>query len=287
MQRAWQVQDLLDWTKTYFERLGISEPRLEAEVLLSHALNTSRINLYVEFDRPVNHEERRVFREMIKRRAAGEPAAYLIGRREFMSLPFMVDSRVLIPRPDSEILVEESIRLISSMKGEAKVVDVGTGSGALAISIAKYVPTALVYATDIDQRALEVAPSNSLLNEVESRVIFLQGHLLEPVYDLHFDLILANLPYIPSEKMNCLPRGVREFEPSTALDGGPQGISFYKELINSAYPLLNEYGYLLMEVSDREQIDLLLKDAVSGWIRHYTLQDLGRRDRVLVLQKGR
>lgn len=286
MQKAWRVQDLLDWTKNYFERLGILEPRLEAEVLLSYAMKTNRMSLYVEFDQPVNFEERRIFREMIKRRAAGEPTAYIVGRREFMSLPFMVDSRVLIPRPDSEVLVEESIRLLDNIKGEARVVDVGTGSGALAISIAKYVSTASVYATDIDQQALEVAKGNSSLNKVDSQVIFLQGHLLEPVYDLHFDLIVANLPYIPSEKMIDLPKEVREFEPFTALDGGPQGISFYQELMNSAYSHLNEYGYLLMEISDREQIDLLLRDATSDWDRHYVLQDLGRRDRVLVLQKG-
>ncbi len=286
MQKEWQIQDLLGWTKQRFEGLGIKEPRLEAEVLLSHALKMDRISLYVNYDRPVDAEERNVFRTMVKRRMAGEPAAYIIGEKEFMSLPFAVDSRVLIPRPDTEIMVEESLRLAALMGGQLLAADIGTGSGALAISTAKYIPGIKVYAVDIDEQALQVARSNAILNGVEDRIDFVRGNLLEMLPDSVFDLIMANLPYIPSEAMADLPREVREFEPHSALDGGPRGTRFYRELMDTAYGHLAPGGYLLMEISDDGQAQELLTNENKWWKRHYMLKDLGNRYRVLVLVKG-
>lgn len=281
------VQDLLSWTKSHFEGLGIAEPRLEAEVLLAHALKLDRLGLYVQHDRPVNQEERASFREMIKRRIKGEPTAYITGQREFMSLPFSVDRRVLIPRPDTETLVEESIRLLRGYKGEARVLDVGTGSGAIAVSIAKYVPHARVFGVDVSKEALEVAQGNAVLNGVETRVFFIHGHLLETITSSEqFHLIVANLPYIPSEKMADLPREIRDFEPRGALDGGPGGLVFYQELLPQAFGHLSEPGFLLLEVGDSIQVEVLCQCLDGYWSSHYVLKDLGHRDRVLVLKKG-
>ncbi len=281
------VQDLLSWTKNHFEGLGIAEPRLEAEVLLAHALKLDRMGLYVYHDRPANQEEREAFREMIRRRVKGEPTAYIIGQREFMSLPFLVDRRVLIPRPDTETLVEESIRLLRGYEGEVKVLDVGTGSGAIAVSIARYVPQATVYGVDISGDALQVARDNATLNGVEDRVVFGQSNLLENVTSGPFQLITANLPYIPSEKMAELPKEIREYEPREALDGGPGGLNFYIKLLPQAYRLLGEPGFLLLEVGDSSQVRELCQHIDDAWSGYYVLQDLGNRDRVLVFMKGK
>ncbi|NLW44012.1 MAG: peptide chain release factor N(5)-glutamine methyltransferase [Syntrophomonadaceae bacterium] len=287
MSRDWTVQDLLNWTKSRFAGLGIAEPRLEAEVLLAHALNLDRIGLYVQYDRPVNQEERASFREMIRRRVKGEPAAYITGHKEFMSLPFQVDRRVLIPRPDTEILVEESIRLLRGYKGEVRVLDVGTGCGAIAISIARYLPHALVYGVDISEAALEVAKANALLNGVADRVFFCQSDLLDSADFGTFHLIAANLPYIPSEKMKDLPPEVREYEPQQALDGGPDGLAVYRRLLPQAWRHLGVPGFLLLEVGDAGQAEELKRYAGEAWSGYYILKDLGQRDRVLVLKKGK
>ncbi len=284
MQKEWKVQDLLSWTKNHFEGLKITEPRLEAEVLLAHALKLDRLGLYVQYDRPVNMDERAIFREMIKRRIKGEPTAYITGQREFMSLPFSVDERVLIPRSDTEALVEESIRLLRGYKGEVRVLDVGTGSGAIAVSIAKYVPNATVWGVDISREALEVAENNAILNGVEARVVLIHGHLLEEVSG-PFELIVANLPYIPSEKISHLPPEIRDFEPRLALDGGVGGLVFYQEMLPRAFEHLTEFGFLLLEVGDSTQAQTLCRSLGDYWSSYYVLKDLGHRDRILVLKK--
>jgi release factor glutamine methyltransferase len=286
LSREWTVQDLLSWTKSHFEGLGIAEPRLEAEVLLAHALSLDRLGLYIQHDRPANQEERASFREMVRRRVKGEPTAYITGQKEFMSLPFRVDRRVLIPRPDTEILVEESIRLLRGYKGEVKVLDVGTGSGAIAISIAKYVPQALVYGVDISEEALEVAKANAVLNGVANRVFFYHSDLLDSVTSGTFQLIAANLPYIPSEKMKDLPPEVREYEPREALDGGAEGLTVYKRLLPQAWQHLSVPGFLLLEVGDAGQAEELNRYAGEAWSGYYVLTDLGQRERILVLKRG-
>lgn len=286
MKQDWTVQELLDWTKNYFVQNNVAEPRLEAEVLLACALDLDRIGLYVQHDRPVNLDERTRFREMIKRRISGEPTAYIVGQKEFMSLPFNVDSRVLIPRPDTEVLVEEAIRLLNGMSGDLRVADIGTGSGAIAVSIAHYVPKTVVWAVDIDPKAVCVAETNAVQNGVESRIQFVIGNLLEPVAGEQYDLIASNLPYIPSEEMSKLPNEVKNFEPVRALDGGSGGIRFYCELIPQAVQCLHEGGYLMMEISDQRQADDVAHTLGQGWAELYILKDLGGRERVVVARKG-
>lgn len=273
MKKEWRAQDLLDWTRNYFKTKGIEEPRLEAEVLLSYALRLERIELYVQFDRPANEAERALFRELIKRRVAGEPISYIVNRREFMSLPFYVDPRVLIPRPDTEILVEEGIRLLRQRPNQVRAADIGTGSGAIAVSLARYVPQVQVFAVDNNPGALEVATHNAALNGVEKRIVFRAGHLLEPLEGQQFHVIAANLPYIPSKDLPKLSKEVRDFEPWSALDGGLDGVSIYKELIPQAWSYLNEDGYLLVELGNEVQAQLLIDSLGSGWSGYYLLKD--------------
>lgn len=286
MKLDWTVHELLDWTKNYFVQNNVAEPRLEAEVLLACALDLDRIGLYVQHDRPVNQEERTRFREMIKKRINGEPTAYIVGQKEFMSLPFKVDPRVLIPRPDTEVLVEEAIRLLNGMDGDLRIADIGTGSGAIAVSIAHYLPQTTVWAVDIDPEAVCVAEANAVRNGVESRIQFVIGNLLEPVAEEKYDLITANLPYIPSEQMPKLPNEVKNFEPARALDGGSGGVRLYRELIPQAIQCLNEGGYLIMEILDQQQAEDVSGALIQGWAENYVLRDLGGRERVVVARKG-
>lgn len=287
MKQQWTVQELLTWTCEYFAGHGIPAPRLEAEVLLASALGVDRITLYMQYDRPVNEDERAVFREYIKRRSRGEPTAYITNNKEFMSLSFQVDSRVLIPRPDTETLVEEAIRLLRMRTGPHLVADVGTGSGAVAISLAYYVPEARVYAVDIEPGAIEVARANAARNRVEDRVEFTVGNLLEPLLDMKLDLIAANLPYIPSSDLPKLPKEIRDFEPLLALDGGADGLVYYRKLVEQAVSVIKPGGFLLMELGDASQI----KELEAGldrrnWPVSYVVEDLGQRPRVLAVKRG-
>ncbi|MGE5396000.1 MAG: peptide chain release factor N(5)-glutamine methyltransferase [Chitinophagales bacterium] len=282
----WRVKDLLEWTINYFAGHNITEPRLEAEVLLASALGLERVGLYVEYDRPANEDERAIFRDMVKRRVRGEPSAYITGQKEFMSRPFNVNQSVLIPRPDTEVLVEECIRLLRERSGKKVVADVGTGSGAIAVSLAFYVPETVVYAIDISRPALEIANSNAVLNGVDERIFFEEGDLLAPVSFMKFDLIAANLPYIPSDDISELQVEVSEYEPKIALDGGLDGLAIYRRLLPAAFTNLKKDGYLLIEIGGEEQRIALAALLDQMNINYYVLSDLGGRERVMVAGKG-
>lgn len=226
----------------------ISEPRLDAEVLLAHVLGIDRLQLFVEPDKIVPATELASFRGIISERAAGRPVAYLTGQREFMSLIFRVGPGVLIPRPETELLVEEALRLNPSV-----VIDVGTGSGAIAVSLAYFLPGVKVYATDISTDALAFARKNAAEHGVAGKVTFFPGSLLEPLVDqaapaLKAQCITANLPYIPAGELDNLPVDVRDYEPWQALDGGPDGLELYRTLIPQAAELFAPGGILLMEI---------------------------------------
>lgn len=286
MQKDWRIQDLLEWTREYFQNHDIAEPRLEAEVLLAFALNLNRVGLYVQYDRPVNADERAHFRELIKRRASHEPTAYIVGQREFMSMNFKVDERVLVPRPDTEVLVEEAIQILRKIEGPVTAVDVGTGSGAIAVSLARYVPQAVVYAVDVEPGALALASENAAANGVQDRVIFERSDLLTGLSVEKVHLIAANLPYIPEQDMSGLPAEVKNYEPHLALNGGPDGIVYYSTLMRQAVSQLQPQGSLLMEIADRRQGDLLMAQAGGDYGEYRVLNDLGGRERVLVMKRG-
>jgi release factor glutamine methyltransferase len=252
-EQTWTVGRLLEWTAGFLQQKGAESARLDAQVLLAHALGCRRIELYTRYQETATDEVRQSFRELVRRRLDGCPVAYLVGRKEFYSLEFDVDHRVLIPRPDTETVVVECLALAKAMTAPA-VLDVGTGSGAIAVAVAKQHPRAAVTATDVSPDALEVARRNAEKHGVADRVRFLQGDLFAalPVGE-RFDFILSNPPYIAGSEWDTLPIGVRDFEPRLALDGGPDGYAVFDRLVEQAGEHLNPGGHLIVEIGSPQE----------------------------------
>ena len=256
--KPWTIKNLLKVTTDYLKKNKIDSPRLSAEILLAHQLNTSRVKLYLDFDRPLNDEEISGYRSLIRRRLNREPIQYLAGRQEFWSLEFIVGMEVLIPRPESELLVEQAIALCREERltetRSPGILDLGTGCGALAISIARELENARIWACDISGDALNIADLNARKHAVESRIEFLQGDLWQPVMDqgLTFDIILSNPPYIDSDAFDHLAPEVRDHEPRLALDGREGGMFYIEKIIKKGTDYLNPGGWILLEM-DPEQ----------------------------------
>lgn len=241
---TWTVLRLLQWTEGYLRDKGIEGPRLDAQLLLADVLKLDRVGLYLNYDRPLDAGELGAFREMVRRRARREPVQYILGKTEFWSLPFRVTPAVLIPRGDTEVLVEEAL----GRAPEARtVLDVGAGSGAIAVALARELPAARVEGIDISAEALEVAAENARENGVADRVAFREGDLAE-LPEGPWDLIVSNPPYIPAGDLPGLMPEVRDFEPRSALDGGPDGLAAYRSLARQAPTRLTAGGWMLVEV---------------------------------------
>jgi release factor glutamine methyltransferase len=244
----WPVGRLLDWTAKYFAQKGSDYPRLDAEVLLAHCLGWRRIDLYTRYEESPSEEVRKRFKELIGRRIEGCPVAYLVGRKEFFGLELVVSPAVLIPRPESEYVVMECLRLAKDM-AQPRVLDIGTGSGNLTVAIAHQHKGARVTAIDISPEALAVASHNAIKHAVADRVRFLAGDLFSPLSpEDQFDFVLSNPPYIAHEELAKLPGGVRDYEPRVALDGGPGGFALFDRLIAGAPEHLAPDGYLIVEI---------------------------------------
>jgi release factor glutamine methyltransferase len=279
---VWAVLEVLRWTTAHFEKHGVASARLDAELLAAHAFGMSRIELYAHFDRPLAAAELASYRDLVSRRLAGEPVAYLLGHKEFWSLDLLVDSRVLIPRPDSETLVEEALDRFAGPGG--RIADVGTGSGALALALAKERPEAQVFATDISPEALAVARANA--ERLGLAVTFWQGDLDQALVPAgRFELIVANLPYIPSAEIDGLSADVRS-EPRQALDGGADGLALLRRLIEAAPELLQPEGCLALEVGAGQAgaVEEFLRGAGFGGVR--SRRDLAGIERVVSGVKG-
>lgn len=293
--KVWTIREVLQWTMDFFARRRLEQPRLEAEVLLKKVLGQDRVQLYMNFDQPLEAHELAAYRRLIQRRAAGEPAAYLVGEKEFMSLAFEVNRQVLIPRPDTEVLVEIALEWLQKTAVEIfspphLVVDVGTGCGNIAVSLAYYFPSARVVAIDIAAAALEVARRNAVRHGVDERITFWEGDLLSPLEELglkgQVQLIAANLPYIPSSSLPHLPREVL-YEPLAALDGGRDGLAYYRRLLPQAEAALCPGGLLLMEIGENQARPLLKLLAGEAWEEVRVHNDYGGRERVVQARKKR
>lgn len=251
--QEWTIGRLLTWTTDYLKQHGAANPRLDAEVLLADVRNCQRIELYTAFDVVADEATRAAFREHVRRRAAGEPVAYLVGRREFFSLSFRVTRDVLIPRPETEHLVVECLDLLKQPplhEQVARVADVGTGSGAIAVCIAKHVLACRVLAIDISEAALDVARDNAHRHEVAERIEFLHSDLLaDAPADVLFDVIASNPPYVSLPEWEQLPAEIKAFEPRAALVGGASGSETIARLIPQAAERLRPGGWLLIEIS--------------------------------------
>lgn len=283
-REVWTVGSILKWTEQYFLGKGVESPRLDSEVLLSHVLQKERIYLYVHFDEPLQPEELASFKEMIKKRVSGLPVAYILGYKEFMGLNFSVSPAVLIPRPDTEILVEAVLERFKKME-TVEFADIGTGSGAIALSLLKNLPKASCSAVDISREALAVAEKNAEDLGVYERVEFHCGDLLSPVKERRFDAILSNPPYIPNAEIDGLEPEVRS-EPRGALAGGTDGLDFYRRLICEGIALLKPRGFMAFEVGIHQaacvaEIAAAFPDLGDAVI----LKDYGGIERVVLLDK--
>ncbi len=228
---------------------GNEAPGMEASVILSFATGRDRAFLYAHWDKVLDARHEEMYLECLHKRVSGMPAAYVTGIKEFMSLEFFVDRSVLIPRPETELLVERAVESAGRWKKKSlNILDIGTGSGCIAISIAKYAKNCFVTAVDISTRALETARRNAEKNGVPDRVIFIKGSLYEELKDRKYDIIVSNPPYIPSEQIPSLGREVGEYEPTEALDGGRDGLFYLKEIISKAPGFLEQKGLLAVEI---------------------------------------
>jgi len=282
------VQQLLRKETERLRQAGVESPRLDAEVLLTHVLGWSREKLYVHMQEPVRFEDRTCYTELVDRRANGVPVAYLTGHKEFMSLEFTVTSDVLIPRPETELLVERVIEHMSAAGPQGLVVDVGTGSGAIAVSLAKYLNRVRVVALDISTQALAVAAGNARRHGVAGRITFVESNLLEafpPEARGQADWIAANLPYIASGEMASLPREVAGYEPHLALDGGCDGLDLYRRLIPQAWTCLKPGGWLGMEIGPGQAQPLIAALPRDNWIETAVIKDYAGLDRFVVARR--
>ena len=262
----WTIIRLLDWTSDFLHEHGSESPRLDAEVLLAEARGCQRIELYTAFDEIADERIRTAFRELVRRRAEGTPVAYLVGHREFYSLPFRVTPDVLIPRPETEQLVVCLLDLVRAQprpSNRIRIVDVGTGSGVLAVCAAKHVPNSEVVALDINRAALDVAQSNARHHSVADRVEFLVSDLLDAVSTSEpFDFVLSNPPYVSESEYAALSDEIREHEPRTALVGGVKGTETIERLVPAAASTLKPGGWLIMEISP--MIADAVREVVAG-----------------------
>ena len=284
---VWTIQRLLAWTTDFFRERGIESPRLDAEVLLSALLGRDRMYLYVHFDEPLEPEELARFRGYVKERAAHVPLAYVLGRREFMGLDFRVTRDTLIPRPDTELLVQCAVDFLRARAAEGRddltLADIGTGTGAIALSVLHYTEGTRADVVDISHAAAEVARENAERLGLAERIEVHVGDLTAPLAGRSYDVILSNPPYIPTADIATLMPEVRSHEPHLALDGGRDGLTIYRRLAADAPALLRDGGMLAVEVGINEARDVAaLMEMHARIVRTEIHKDLGGIERVVV-----
>ena len=282
--QVWTIGRILKWTEQYFGQKGVESPRLDAEVLLSHVLGKQRIYLYVHFDEPLQAEELARYRAMIKQRIDRVPVAYILGEKEFMGLTFKVTPDTLVPRPDTEILVQAAVdRLKQWTDGTVRLADIGTGSGAICLSVLSMLHGVTADTVDISPAARAVAEENAATLGLSERVTFHTGDLLTPIREQQFTAILSNPPYIPEADIQELAPEVRCKEPMTALSGGRDGLDFYRRLCDEAPAMLTDAGFMAFEVGIHQAEDVArLAEASPLIVRTEILKDYAGIDRVVV-----
>jgi len=252
----WTVLKLLRWTTGYFEQRDVTgTPRLDADLLLGHALGLDRVELYARTDQKVDDESRRAFRQLVKRRAAGEPVAYLVGHKEFWQLDLTTDDRAIVPRPETEVVVEVALDRLPEPNGELRVADIGTGTGAIALALARERPALALAATDVSREALELAGENAEAHELGDRIELFDGDLFEALPEAWrpLDLVVANPPYVPERDRDEVTIEVRDYEPDGALFAGPEGLEVIERLVPAAREWLSDGGWLVFEIGHRQR----------------------------------
>jgi release factor glutamine methyltransferase len=284
MTEAWTVGRVVTWAADDFRKRGIESPRFEAELLLAFALKTDRMHVIIEPARPLDDRELARYREFIQRRRAGEPVAYIRGEKEFYGRLFHIDKRVLVPRPDTEILVDTALRRSTASSMGGRYLDLCTGSGCVAVSIARERPTCKVFAVDLSADALAVAEDNAIRLGGVFQMAFLQGDLYEALRvhpGLRFELITANPPYISDPDFATLPPDVRGFEPHLALTGGPDGLDVMRRVVGGARERLRSGGVLAVEMGAGQASGVKALFLEAGFTDIAVDKDYGGHERVV------
>ncbi|MGE0479034.1 MAG: peptide chain release factor N(5)-glutamine methyltransferase [Phycisphaerae bacterium] len=283
----WTVARLLGWTRDFLERRRLESPRLCAEILLAHAMGCERIQLHARWDTTPESGAVDRFRELVKRAADGAPIAYLTGAKEFFSLTFEVTPDVLIPRPETEILVERVIHLARRPDaGLQRVLDLGTGSGCIAIALARHLPGVAVCASDVSAAALAVAKRNAERHQLADRIEFRAGDLFAAWDEQRFDVIVSNPPYVATTAAGSLPRHVRDYEPTGALFAGEDGLAVIRRIVADAPQRLNAGGWLLLEIAYDQAAALRALLAAPSWAEVVLHRDGGGHERVAQARCG-
>ncbi len=257
-------------------------PRLDVETLLQKVLGVDRLYILLNLERVLSEDEEQLFNKFINERLNNRPIAYIVGNREFMGLDFFVKEGVLIPRPDTEVLVEEVIEL-AKKKDAKNILDIGTGSGAITVSLAKYLENVKVTSVDISDIALEIGKRNAISNEVDDRINFVKSDLFTNIdKETKFDIIVSNPPYIKREVIDTLDKQVKDYEPYNALEGGVDGLDFYRAITKQAKEYLKKGGILAYEVGHDQSEDVSKLMEMDGYTNIYTLKDLQQIDRVVI-----
>ncbi len=294
---VWNIESVLNWTKSYFEKFCPNSPRLDAELLLSYVLGCSRLDLYLRKDKPLSKQELGVFRELVKRRSNGCPIAYLTGEKEFWSLKLEVNENTLIPRPDTEILVEYAVVQIrewqkKNPRSECQIAELGTGTGAIPLSLCSELENLRIISVDCENKILKLASRNinrynSLLNPRNNKVKLLKSDLFSNIDPkLKVDFIISNPPYIPSKNIDDLQVEISNFEPRIALDGGHDGLKFYRYLLETGSDFLKSNGEMLLEIgsfNESELENILNKNRF--WISSSFIKDFQGKNRVWNIKK--
>lgn len=286
---VWTIMKILNWTKQYFESKGVESPRLDAEVLLCAVLKCERITLYVDFERPLSEEELALFHEYVKRRGNFEPLAYILGEKAFMRNNFKVTQATLVPRPETELLVESLIKAAPFLRpeGDVKILDIGTGSGAIVVSLLDYLPQAKGVGADISTDALLVAKENAEKIGVSERIGFLHSDVFSRIpIDKKFDIIVSNPPYIPAADIVALDKDVQQ-EPHGALDGGVDGLDFYRRITAEAMEHLAEEGLLAFEIGIHQAEAVQEMCLAAGFAKTAVRQDYAGIDRMVFAIKAK
>lgn len=282
------VLEIIRRSSEFLEKKGVESPRLNIELLLAHALNMPRLKLYLNFDRVLNEAELNTVREMVKRRAVREPLQHITGSTSFCGLEMKCSRTALVPRPETELLAERAWQFLLTLNSPlSTALDLGTGTGCIAIAIAKKATGVTVHAVDISAEALALARENTAANQVSDRIIFHEGDAFAALpRESKFDLIVSNPPYIAAEEIATLSPEVRDFDPRLALDGGADGLDFYRRLATDAGAFLKPGGKLMLEFGDGQETALSKLFFDEKWIVEEIVADYSSRPRILIARCG-
>lgn len=288
---SYKLIEILNMCTDYLMKKGIENARLNAELLVGHVLKLSRVQLYLNFEKPITADEVDFIRNLLKRRANHEPIQYILEETEFYSLKLKLNRHTLIPRPETEILIDavlDQFEKFSTEKETIQILDIGTGSGNIAIALAKNLPNARITAIDIQSEAIKIAQQNAAYHQVQDRINFIQQDVLDRnlAFPTKFDVIVSNPPYISRDEFDCLQEEVKNFEPYIALDGGSEGLTFYQRLTEIAPPLLERDGFVAIELG-ANQADAIKNFFANSGVFQYmeVIKDLNKLPRILLAKK--